>query len=80
MTSQEETNFRIDVLAGIRLECTKNTHRVQHLVPHLTANLLADEKLAEDAKQLWVLDGRIDQAPCKRAERRLVLLVGLAEC
>ena len=69
-----------NILAGIWTECTKNTHRVQHLAFHLNRNLLADEKLGEVAKLLWVLDERIDHAPSTRAERYLVLPpVGLEE-
>ena len=49
MTSQDEKTIRTNVLAGIRIDCTKNTHRVQHLALHLYPNPLADEKLAEDA-------------------------------
>ena len=68
-------------LACIRIECTQDTHRLQHLALHLNPDLLADQKLAKHAKQLGVLHERVDDAPrvradlAERAERRLLLLV-----
>ena len=72
--------IRTNVLAGIQIECTKNTLVCSTLRLHLNRNRLADKKLAEGAKELRVLDGRVAHVPCTRAdlvehvERRLVLL------